>query len=158
MPAPAAFPDECVDLELVDALRRRDFSVTSLLLVGPRGAPDSPGLDRAVELGCVLVSHYVCDFRALHAAFEQQKRSHGGITCLPQTRPFSRLELRVAMTLDWVGTQPHSTRLFLWGSCGNSSCTASASPAIAKTKSARPSARSEDAGRRSEDARVRART
>ena len=115
MPAPAACLDECTHLDLVDALRRRGFSVTSLQLVGPRGEADEVVLQRATDLGCALITHNVGDFKAWHATFQQQGRSHGGIICVPQTRPFSRLELRVAMMLDWVGTQPYTSQLFLWG-------------------------------------------
>jgi hypothetical protein len=115
MPAPAACLDECTHLDLVHALRRRGFSVTSLQLVGPRGAADDLVLERATALGCALITHNVTDFKRWHATFITQGRAHGGIICLPQTRPFRRLELRAAMLLDWVGTQPHASRLFLWG-------------------------------------------
>jgi len=115
MPAPAACLDECTHLDLVDALRQRGFSVTSLQIVGPRGADDEVVLARATQLGCVLITHNVGDFKSCHVAFERQGRAHGGIICLPQTRPFSRLELRAAMMLDWLGTQPHTSRNFLWG-------------------------------------------
>jgi Domain of unknown function (DUF5615) len=115
MPAPAACLDECTHLDLVDTLRRRGFSVTSLQIVGPRGATDDLVLQRVSELGCVLVTHNVSDFKAWHATFQRQGRAHGGIIGLPQTRPFRRLEHRVAMMLDWLGTQPYTSRLFLWG-------------------------------------------
>lgn len=70
---------------------------------------------RATELQCVLVTHNVRDFQGWHIAFQRQGRPHGGIIGLPQTRPFSRLELRVAMMLDWLGAHPYASRLFLWG-------------------------------------------
>jgi transposase len=47
--------------------------------------------------------------------FLRQGRSHGGIICLPQTRPFSRLELRAALILDWLADQPYGSQLFLSG-------------------------------------------
>lgn len=115
MPLPAACLDECTHVELVDALRRRGFSVTSLQTVGPRGATDDVVLARATELGCVLVTHNVGHFRRWHAAFMREGRNHGGIIGLPQTRPFSRLELRAAMMLDWLGIQSYTSRLFEWG-------------------------------------------
>ena len=115
MSAPAACLDECTHLGLLDSLRRRGFSVTSLQIVGPRGTNDEDVLDRATALGYVLITHNAGDFKVWHATFERQGRSHGGIICLPQTRPFKRLELRAAMMLDWIGTQPYASRLFIWG-------------------------------------------
>lgn len=115
MSAPAACLDECTHLDLVEALRHRGFSVTSLQIVGPRGASDDAVLMRATEIGCVLITHNVDDFKRWHATFEREGRAHGGIICLPQSRPFSRLELRVSMMLDWLGTRPYASRLFRWG-------------------------------------------
>lgn len=63
----------------------------------------------------MLITHNVRDFKAWHATFERQGRAHGGIIGLPQIRPFVRLELRAAMMLEWVGTQPYRSRLFVWG-------------------------------------------
>src|SRR5690349_5611016 len=115
MPAPSACLDECTHLGLVDALRSRGFIATSLQIVGPRGIDDQAVLERATALGCVLITHNAEDFKFWHATFEREGRAHGGIICLPQTRPFRRLELRAAMMLDWAGTQPYTSRLFLWG-------------------------------------------
>jgi hypothetical protein len=137
MPGPGAFLDECTHLELVDALRRRGFTATSLQVVGPRGAPDEVVLQRATELGYVLVTHNVNDFKIWHETYQRQGQAHGGIIGLPQTRPFPRLELRVAMMLDWLGTQPHTSRLFQWGSCNASSSKDSDSPATARLRSGR---------------------
>jgi hypothetical protein len=114
MAAPAACLDECMHIDLVEALWRRGFSVASMQIAGPRGVDDDAVLARATELGRVLVTHNVQHFTAVHAAFEQQGRAHGGIVCLPQTRPFWRIELRAAMMLDWLGTQPYASRLFVW--------------------------------------------
>lgn len=117
MAAPAACLDECTDLDLVAALRARGYDVTSLQIVGPRGVDDRVVLERAVELGRALITHNVADFRAVDAAFRREGRTHHGILGLPQARggPFVRLELRAAMLLDWVGTQPDRFRLFIWG-------------------------------------------
>jgi hypothetical protein len=114
---PAACLDECTDLHLVDALRARGFDVVSLQLLAPRGLSDDAVLQRATELGRVLISHNTEDFRRLDAEFSRQGRSHGGIVCLPQLRgaPFRRLELRASMMLDWLGTQPYTSQLFTWG-------------------------------------------
>lgn len=117
MSAPAACLDECTDLHLVGALGARGYDVTSLQLIGPLGIDDRSVLERATELGRVLITHNTEDFRRQDAAFRRQGRPHGGIICLPQSRggPFRRLELRAAMMLDWLSTQSYQSRLFSWG-------------------------------------------
>lgn len=117
MPAPPACLDECTHLRLVEALSARGYDITSIQIVGPRSALDPQVLERATELGRVLITHNVGDFRAADEAFRRAGRRHAGIIGVPQLRgaPFSRLELRVAMMLDWVGTQEDVGRLFAWG-------------------------------------------
>ena len=117
MPAPPACLDECTELDLVDALTARGYDLTSIQIVGPRGAADMAVLERATDLGRALVTHNVRDFQAADAAFRRHGRTHMGIIGLPQTRggPLRRLELRLAMMLDWVATQPRESRLFKWG-------------------------------------------
>lgn len=115
MAAPAALLDECLDLALVDALTRRGFDVTSLLVVGPRGASDAHVLERAAGLGRVLITQNTDDFKLLHAVWLQQGKAHPGIIGVPQRGPLSRRALRAAMLLDWVGEQEHISRLFIWG-------------------------------------------
>lgn len=117
MPAPAACLDECTDLHLVEALQGRGYDVTSLQIIGPRGLDDSAVLARVTGLDRVLITHNADDFRRLDAEFRRDDRQHGGIIGVPQSRgaPFSRLELRVAMMLDWLGTQPYESRFFTWG-------------------------------------------
>jgi hypothetical protein len=115
MPAPAALLDECLDLALVGDLRQRGFDVLSLLTIGPRGVADALVLERATELGRVLVTQNADDFKAVHAAWRQQGRAHPGIICLPQRAPLGRRTLRAAMLLDWIGAQEFASRLFVWG-------------------------------------------
>jgi predicted nuclease of predicted toxin-antitoxin system len=117
MPALPACLDECTHLRLLEALTARGYDVTSIQVVGPRAALDPVVLARATELGRVLITHNVADFRAADEAFRRAGRRHAGIIGVPQLRgaPFSRLELRVAMMLDWVGAQPDASRLFAWG-------------------------------------------
>ena len=117
MPAPPSCLDECTDLHPVAALTARGFDVTSLQLVGPRGMSDEAVLQRTTELGRVLVTHNTTDFQRLDAQLQRQHQSHGGIVCLPQLRsaPFTRLELRAALMLDWLATQSYHSRLFVWG-------------------------------------------
>ncbi|TAK23795.1 MAG: hypothetical protein EPO26_08095 [Chloroflexota bacterium] len=112
---PSACLDECMHLGLIDALSARGFSVTSLQIVGPRGADDDTVLTRVTELGCLLITHNTDDFKIVHADFQRRGQPHGGIVCLPQARSFSRLELRAAMMLDWLAGQPYASRLFIWG-------------------------------------------
>jgi hypothetical protein len=109
--------DECTELDLVEALTARGYDITSIQIVGPRGAADMLVLGPATTLGRVLVTHNVRDFQVADAAFRRQGRTHSGIIGLPQTRggPLRRLELRLTMMLDWVGTQPYESRLFKWG-------------------------------------------
>ena len=117
MSVPAACLDECTDLHLMSALQARGYDVTSLQVIGPRGMDDGTVLRRTTGLGRILITHNAADFRRLDAEFRRQGRPHGGIICLPQSRlgPFSRLELRAAMMLDWVGMQPYASRFFRWG-------------------------------------------
>jgi hypothetical protein len=116
-PAPPACLDECTELDLVEALAVRGYDVTSIQVVGPRGVGDDLVLARTTELGRVLVTHNVRDFRVVDAAFRSAGRSHGGVIGVPQARggPLSRVELRVAMMLDWLSTQAYESRLFRWG-------------------------------------------
>lgn len=117
MPAPPACLDECTELDLVEALATRGFDVVSIQIVGPRGASDDLVLERATQLGRVLVTHNIRDFRLVDEAFRRAGRPHGGIVGVPQARggPLSRVELRVAMMLDWLSTQEYESRLFGWG-------------------------------------------
>ncbi|HEV8638441.1 MAG TPA: DUF5615 family PIN-like protein [Chloroflexota bacterium] len=115
MPAPPALLDECMDVALVPALRARGFDVVSLQTVGPRSVDDALALERAVQLGRVLVTQNTNDFKAAHAVFLHGGRGHPGIICVPQRGPLSRRALRLAMMLDWVGAQDHASRLYVWG-------------------------------------------
>lgn len=115
MPAPPACLDECTHLGLVAALEARGFSLTSIQIVGPRGADDDVVLARSTELGRVLITHNTDDFKAVHADFLRRGQEHAGLVCVPQTRPFSRLELRVAMMLDWIADRSRASQLFVWG-------------------------------------------
>lgn len=115
MPAPPALLDECLDVAVVLALQQRGFDVVSLLTIGPRGVDDSRVIERAMELGRVLITQNGDDFRALHATCLRHHGAHPGIICVPQRGPLSRRVLRAAMMLDWVGTQAYDTRIFIWG-------------------------------------------
>jgi hypothetical protein len=115
MPAPAALLDECMDLELVGSLRARGFTVESAQLSGLRATDDEVVLDHAARRGWVLITHNERHFRRQHHRRLQQGGSHSGIVCVSQVGPIERLTVRVAMLLDWVGDQEHSSRFFIWG-------------------------------------------
>jgi hypothetical protein len=117
MPAPPVCLDECTELDLIPLLAARGYDVVSIITVGYRAMPDPLVLKRATDLGRVLVTHNVHGFRLIDEVYRLEGRSHAGIIGVPQLRgaPFTRLELRVAMMLEWVGTQPHAGRLFQWG-------------------------------------------
>lgn len=115
MPAPPALLDECMDLELVGALRARGYTVESAQLVGLRAVEDEAVLNYAVQRGWVVLTHNERHFRTLHHQRLQEGGHHGGILCVPQLGPIERLMLRTAMMLDWVGDQDFGSRLFIWG-------------------------------------------
>jgi hypothetical protein len=115
MPAPPAFLDECVDLELVEALRSRGYALSSAQLSGLRGRPDDELLAYAAQRDLVLITHNERHFRREHRQMLEAGGSHGGIVCLPQTGPSERLTLRAAMMLEWLGTQESRSGFFVWG-------------------------------------------
>jgi hypothetical protein len=115
MAAPSVYLDECVDHRLVEALRRQGFDVLTVQDAGTRSDDDEAQLLYATSQGRVFFSHNQLHFRRLHAAFIREGRAHGGIILIPQTVPFSRLELRAALMMEWVGTMSdHESRLLTW--------------------------------------------
>lgn len=115
MVAPSIYLDECVDHRLAEALRRRGFDVLTVREARTGGDDDEAQLLFATSQGRVFVAHNQLHFRRLHAAFGRAGRTHGGIMLLPQTVPFSRLELRAALMMGWLATVPdHGSRLFTW--------------------------------------------
>jgi hypothetical protein len=115
MPAPAALLDECLDPALAAMLKERGFDVVSLQAVEARGVSDPQVLGRAVELGRVLITQNTAHFKRVHVSYLQQGQRHPGIICLPQRGTLQRRALRAAMMLDWIATQEHASRLFVWG-------------------------------------------
>jgi hypothetical protein len=93
MPAPPAYLDECVDHELVAALRARGFTVTSALEQGRANIAfrDDAQLAFASARGWVIVTYNERHFRALADAYERRRQTHGGIIVLPGRPPFERL-------------------------------------------------------------------
>jgi hypothetical protein len=116
VPAPHAYLDECVDVALAQTLRHRGFSVTLARDHGPVAASDEQQLAYATGRGWTILSHNARHFQRWHRTFLEQGRPHGGIILIPDTGPLSRLTIRAAMMLDWVGVQGHyESRLFKWG-------------------------------------------
>ena len=50
-----------------------------------------------------------------HRLFLSQGTPHSGIILVPDTGPVTRLAVRTALLLDWIGTQEHHSRVFRWG-------------------------------------------
>ncbi|MBI3973299.1 MAG: DUF5615 family PIN-like protein [Chloroflexi bacterium] len=115
MAAPPAYLDECVDLTLTEGLRLRGFTVTAALDEGQLGRDDDEQILHATRHGWIIVSHNIRHFERWHRTFRSRDISHGGIILLPDTGPISRLTLRAAMMLDWIGQQDYRSKLFKWG-------------------------------------------
>ena len=118
MPAPPAYLDECVDHDLVDALRARGYTVTSALEQGRAnlGYPDRAQLAFASARGWVLITYNERHFRALADSYRRDQSSHCAIVVLPVKPPFERLVVRAAMMLEWLGTMTdHRSGFFKWG-------------------------------------------
>ena len=109
--APTIYLDECVDYNLVGALRKRGFSVTSVFDEDTGGLDDAEQLAFAARRGWVLVTHNGKHFAQLH----QKGRQHAGIIVLPERPPFERLLIRAAMTIEWISTQDYHGKLFRRG-------------------------------------------
>ena len=115
MVVPAIYLDECIDLRLVADLRADGIDVETVEAAATAGLDDEAQLNYASRQGRLLVSQNQLDFRRLHSRFRRAGRSHGGIILVPQTVPFQRLECRLRLLLDWVGTfSEHQSRLFAW--------------------------------------------
>ncbi len=116
MPAPPVYLDECVDVALAEALRQRGFATTLARDHGPIAASDEMQIAYATSRGWVILSHNARHFQRWHKTFLEQQRPHGGIILIPDTGPISRLVIRAAMMLDWIGLEDeHRSRLFKWG-------------------------------------------
>ena len=115
MAIPAIYLDECIDRRLAIRLRALGLDVVTVAEAATTGNSDEAQLVYAASEGRMLVSQNQIDFRRLHTAFARTSRPHSGILLIPQTVPFPRLERRVTLLLDWVGTiSEHDSRLFTW--------------------------------------------
>src|SRR4051812_23975075 len=112
MAAPPAYLDHCIDQRLAVRLRQRGFMVTTTYAEGNPTLKDEDQLTFAATRGWVLVTHNKVDFQQHHRDWTRQGRQHGGIVAIPQG-PLTRVELRVAMLLDWIDEFPPSPSYFL---------------------------------------------
>lgn len=101
MPAPPVYLDQCIDSALAAALAARGFPARTTYAEHIEGADDPAQLVHAAARGWALVSHNKRDPQYWHRIFRQQGHRYSGIILLPQS-PFRRLELRAAITLDWI--------------------------------------------------------
>jgi hypothetical protein len=116
MPSPSVYLDECIDIELAEALNERGFIAVTTLAAGMLGATDREQLIHASARDLLLVTHNRRHFRRLHYEFREEGRGHAGIILLSRTTPLTRLIVRVAMLLDWIATMDdYHNRLFSWG-------------------------------------------
>ncbi|MBI3968127.1 MAG: DUF5615 family PIN-like protein [Chloroflexi bacterium] len=116
MPVRAVHLDECADAHLVPFLRSRGYRVTTAQEAGLVGSNDEAQLEFATRNDAILLSYDQRHFRAIHRAYVQQQKAHGGILLLPPG-PLRRLQTRAAMMLDWIATIPdHRSQLFRWTS------------------------------------------
>lgn len=116
MPTPSVYLDENVNQRLVEALRKRGFSVDSAVGDGLRGVDDEQQLLHATATTRMLLTHNGKHFRRLHALFKDRRQAHGGIIILPERSGFERLVTRAAMMLEWIATLPEMRpALFTWG-------------------------------------------
>lgn len=115
MAAPAVYLDECIDEPLIEALRRRGYSLVPAREAGALGLSDETQIDYATELGIPIFSYNRRHFRRLHARLMREDRKHPGIIVLPQDAPLPRRLLRAELLLQWVGEHERESRLFTWG-------------------------------------------
>ena len=114
MPAPFLYLDECVDSLLVAQLEQRGFTATSVQDQAQASVKDEEVLAYAVQRGGAVLTHNKRHFQRLHREYEQRGHVHHGILIVPQS-PLPRVEIRAAMLVHWIATQPQPpSPLFLW--------------------------------------------
>ena len=114
MPVPSLYFDECVDHGLLIRLRRRGYTVTTAQAERMTGVSDEEQLRHATRHDWLIVSTDTGDFQRLHAFSQRDEIAHGGILLLP-TGLLDRMEIRAALSIDWIATLPdHRSMLFRW--------------------------------------------
>jgi len=84
---------------LVQALRDREFDVTTAGEARRRGRSDSDQLATATEQGRAMYTANVADFNRLHAASQAADRRHAGIIVVPRQRMSVGEQLRAFVSL-----------------------------------------------------------
>jgi Domain of unknown function (DUF5615) len=106
-----AYLDECVDYQLVEALRKRGFLVTAVFDENTQGLTDDEQLEYAAKRDWVLITH-----NDKHFGHERQRNQpRARILVIPARPPFRRLEIRAAMLLTWLSTLDARSGRFKWG-------------------------------------------
>ena len=114
MPSPSIYLDQCVDQHLIPRLRQRGYTVTSAYEHHLVHVSDTAQLLFATQHGWAMLTHNKLHFQREHRQFLQQGRAHGGIITVPQGS-LTRLELRVAMLLDWISQRgTWQSQFFRW--------------------------------------------
>jgi len=80
------FDEDCMDQDLVDALRIRGVNVTTALEQHMIEQTDEAHLDIASSQGRVLYSFNIGDYHHLHTVYLKEGKSHAGIILAPQQR------------------------------------------------------------------------
>ncbi len=80
------FDEDCMDQDLVRALRTRGLDVTTALEHSMIEQPDETHLNYATAQGRVLYSFNVGDFFRLHTIYLTEDRLHAGIILAAQQR------------------------------------------------------------------------
>jgi hypothetical protein len=80
------FDEDCMDHDLVDALRIRRVDITTALEQDMVEQPDQAHLDFATAQGRVLYSFNIGDYYHLHTIYLTEGKSHAGIILAPQQR------------------------------------------------------------------------
>ena len=80
------FDEDCMDQDLVQALRIRRVDVTTALEQDMLEQSDQAHLEFATAQGRVLYSFNIGDFHHLHTVYLTEGKSHAGIILAPQQR------------------------------------------------------------------------
>lgn len=83
---PLYLDEDCMDRELVTALRARGADVTTAADAEMLGRSDADHLDYATSQGRVLYTFNRGDFYRLHTRYLTESKSHAGIILVPQQR------------------------------------------------------------------------
>lgn len=110
--------EDCMDQDLVQALRIRGIDVTTALEQDMIEQPDESHLAFAIAQGLVLYSFNIGDFYQLHTHYLSSGKNHAGIILSPQQRytvgEQMRRLLRLSATLSAQDMQNRLEFLSNW--------------------------------------------